>query len=397
MAAATSASTGTCSASLWPPTKLYFGKPVNLTAGGGRPAASRGAKSNGAEDMRSDPVAAQHARLRTASLSRSRRVRKGAAAGAGLAIGPPPARLTNHLRVADTLAPETGQNRMKMAETIALQNARALARLNKALPEVFPAAGAHPCARPPLHPADAAAGGRLLLARPSGARRPARPRAGGEDRRARRLDLAARLRPRQGSAGHVPRSRRALSREEAPPRPGLLLRVRPAGVCVRLASRPVGARAEPQGAVAHRLRDGVAPVERAERFRKSPAPRPAAPLRADRRPAVAHRRGRSPRPAVPGVARASRHAVAEAARLLGPAQPADDQPRRPRGEMRRRGELAHESARPRSRTTLWTSEGRAPSALSRRGSGRRRSRPAAARPAATTRPHRSAGRRRSAS
>src|SRR5262249_748143 len=32
--------------SLWPPTKLYLGKPFHLTAGGGRPDARRGAKSS---------------------------------------------------------------------------------------------------------------------------------------------------------------------------------------------------------------------------------------------------------------------------------------------------------------------------------------------------------------
>ena len=45
-AALTSASTGTWSPSLWPPTKLYLGKPFNLAAGGGSPGASSGAKSN---------------------------------------------------------------------------------------------------------------------------------------------------------------------------------------------------------------------------------------------------------------------------------------------------------------------------------------------------------------
>ena len=33
---------------MWPPTKLYLGKPFHLAAGPGVPGASRGAKSNGA-------------------------------------------------------------------------------------------------------------------------------------------------------------------------------------------------------------------------------------------------------------------------------------------------------------------------------------------------------------
>src|ERR1700716_982611 len=47
-AAAISASTGTCLASLWPPMKLYFGNPFHLTAGAGVPGARNGAKSKGA-------------------------------------------------------------------------------------------------------------------------------------------------------------------------------------------------------------------------------------------------------------------------------------------------------------------------------------------------------------
>ena len=44
-------STGTWSASLLPPTKLYFASPVHRAAGAGKPAASTGAKSNDADVM----------------------------------------------------------------------------------------------------------------------------------------------------------------------------------------------------------------------------------------------------------------------------------------------------------------------------------------------------------
>src|SRR5271155_2239343 len=44
------ASSGSSSASLWPPVKLYLAKPAHLPAGGGRPGAKSGAKSNEAMD-----------------------------------------------------------------------------------------------------------------------------------------------------------------------------------------------------------------------------------------------------------------------------------------------------------------------------------------------------------
>src|SRR5947199_6009829 len=44
-------STGTCSASLWPPVKLYVGKPVHLAAAGGNPGRNSGENSNGAIDV----------------------------------------------------------------------------------------------------------------------------------------------------------------------------------------------------------------------------------------------------------------------------------------------------------------------------------------------------------
>src|SRR6202171_5146554 len=44
-------SSGICSPSLWPPVKLYLGKPLNLTAGGGSPGANSGAKSNTVMDV----------------------------------------------------------------------------------------------------------------------------------------------------------------------------------------------------------------------------------------------------------------------------------------------------------------------------------------------------------
>src|SRR5262245_40945314 len=44
-------STGTWSASLLPPVKLYLGNPVHLAAGGGKDGGNKGAKSNDPEAM----------------------------------------------------------------------------------------------------------------------------------------------------------------------------------------------------------------------------------------------------------------------------------------------------------------------------------------------------------
>src|SRR5262249_39059089 len=46
LAALISASSGSWSASLWPPMKLYLAKPVHLAAAGGRPGANKASKSS---------------------------------------------------------------------------------------------------------------------------------------------------------------------------------------------------------------------------------------------------------------------------------------------------------------------------------------------------------------
>src|SRR6185295_11791243 len=117
--------------------------------------------------------------------------------------------------------------------------------------------------------ADAAAGGGRRLVKANRSRRPAGTGAGGPKRRAGGLDLAHRV---ERLAGELPRSARALSRTEILPRIRPLLRVRPAGLPLRLASRPVGCGPEPAGRLAHRLRGGVAALERTQRPRPHPAP-----------------------------------------------------------------------------------------------------------------------------
>ena len=110
-------------------------------------------------------------------------------------------------------------------------------------------------------------------------------------------------------------------------------------------SRPVGRRAKPPRGMAHRLRGGVAALERAERPRPDAAAFASTAMRADRRTALEDRRNRPPGAAVPRLARIPRHAVAGAAVVLGRAQPSGDQPRCARRQMRRGGEVAR--AKPR--------------------------------------------------
>ncbi len=71
-------------------------------------------------------------------------------------------------------------------------NRRALARLTKALPAIFPAIVQSRALAAALHSTDTTLGNQFVLARASVARRPARPRACGTQRPARELDVATR-------------------------------------------------------------------------------------------------------------------------------------------------------------------------------------------------------------
>jgi hypothetical protein len=112
----------------------------------------------------------------------------------------------------------------------------------------------------------------------------------------------------------------------------LLLRVRPAGVPVRMASRPVARRSsQPECELARLLRRGLEAVDGAERSRSAFAASAAPSLRRYRRATREGRGSRSPGAAVPGLAqrRADRASLAGTADLLGRAQSAGHQPIRP--------------------------------------------------------------------
>src|SRR5262249_55327366 len=79
-----------------------------------------------------------------------------------------------------------------------------LGRADEGVAGDLPGAGARLRAQAAVHSADAAACGRRLLARPPSARRPARPRAGGQKRRARGLDLAGRRGPTRRPPEELP-------------------------------------------------------------------------------------------------------------------------------------------------------------------------------------------------
>src|SRR5262245_20153284 len=178
----------------------------------------------------------------------------------------------------------------------------------------FSSRGAQPRIGAALDTADATARDRQLLARSSDPRRPPGARARRLERSAGRLALAD---WRQGPAGELSHGARALPRAPLCTRSGLLLHLRPTGVSLRLAPRPVGRRPQSPGAMAHRLRDGMAIVERPKRPRPLAAPPAGAALRAKRRAVMEVRRNRPSRAAVPGLGRAARAAVAGVAGLLG--------------------------------------------------------------------------------
>src|SRR5215212_8171371 len=167
-------------------------------------------------------------------------------------FGAPIAALTKPLRLAATIPAQGGRG-------IADENVGDAGTLQQALACTsdprhagdFSSAGSHSRPRLAVDAADAAACGRQLLARACPPRRPAVARARVSHRRARRMDLACRqARP----AGQLPPTARAVSRSEILARAGLLLRLRPAGLSLRLASRPVGRWAEPPRRMALGLR-----------------------------------------------------------------------------------------------------------------------------------------------
>ena len=145
----------------------------------------------------------------------------------------------------------------------AKRNRRSLARLNRALPSIFPSAVlSWALSRPFVPPTPRLAmiriGAptrfapigwrvRLLL----GAERPA-------------AGLGARRRRQAWIASHISNATRALSRTRIHPGSGILLRVRPTGLSIRLACRSVGHRRQHECELALRLCDCVAILECAE-------------------------------------------------------------------------------------------------------------------------------------
>jgi len=97
-------------------------------------------------------------------------------------------------------------------------------------------------ARPPIRAADAAAGNRFLLGRPSAARRSVGAGACRAQRSTRRLDLAAWAEPQGRIAHEFPNAAGALPGTRLRERSGILLRVRTTGLSVRLACGSLGCR-----------------------------------------------------------------------------------------------------------------------------------------------------------
>src|ERR1700734_800565 len=149
--------------------------------------------------------------------------------------------------------------------------------------------------------------------------------------------MAPRRQAQERFAGDVPDTTGALSRSQICAGAGFLLRLRSAGFPFRLACRSVGERPEQKCHLALRLRDRLAILERTERRSAAFAPPAGAALCAKRRALMEIRRDRPQNAVVPGMERASRNAVAGAARFLGLAEPASDQSRCSRGEVRKRG------------------------------------------------------------
>lgn len=234
-------------------------------------------------------------------------------------------------------------------------NRKALARLEKALPDVFPPPVlTHALARRFTPPMPRLAVD-FLLAGASVAGRPLVPCAGEAQRHPGGLDLAAggrttgsrqtarppgRRRAPGLAGGPFSGPARALSGTRSCARPRFLLHLRPADLPVWLACGFVKSRRQPQRRVACRLCGRLGFVDGAERLCVGAQAAAAAALCANRWTPVENRGGRPPRPAVPGLARPPRRAVAEAVGLLGRTEPAGHQSRRACRQMRRGGAVA---------------------------------------------------------
>ena len=162
------------------------------------------------------------------------------------------------------------------------RNRRAVARLTKALPAVFPSAVlSRALGRAFVPPTPRLAIDRLL-ARASVARRSLGAGVGSAQWSARRLDMAAGRQPQERITGHIPRTARAVPRARLFARCRLLLCVRAAGLPLWLACRSLGRRSKQKCQLALRLRDRLAVLECAQQRGESPcaACRPAAAPRA---------------------------------------------------------------------------------------------------------------------
>jgi hypothetical protein len=231
-----------------------------------------------------------------------------------------------------------------MSEWRAAINRKALARLDKALPAIFPQGVLiHALQRRFMPPMPRLAVDSYWRAHPVRADRLARALAC-RQRRAGRVALAACFGgrgaaspagfPRSRSAGRTGASACAASRPDAGrpdladpagalsrarprARAGVLLRVRPAGLPLRLACGFVGPRRQHERRLACCLRGRLGFMDGAERSCRRAQTAATTALRRDRRTAVADRRGRSSHTAVPGLARASRPRLAAAAAFWG--------------------------------------------------------------------------------
>jgi hypothetical protein len=195
-------------------------------------------------------------------------------------------------------------------------NRKGLARLDKALPDVFPTPVlTHAMGRrftPPMprlaidsywraHPVRADSLARALSAKSGGP-------AGWKWRLGDKAGSRETARPHSGrcktglAGGELPGSAGALSGAPLFARSRLLLHLRPAGLPVRLACGPVGLWREPECRLASRLRGRLELVDGAKRSCARPQAPAATALRGNRREAMEDRRGRPPRPAIPGVA-----------------------------------------------------------------------------------------------
>lgn len=211
---------------------------------------------------------------------------------------------------------------------------------------VLPCVRSVACAPAAPDPGNPAPRGGIVLAASAAPCRQAGTGARGQDRTARRMAMASRIRQGVSSANNLPHAASTLSGGGLFARTGPLQRLRSAGLSVGLAPGFLRRRqTEPECLLACCLRRRLAALDRADRASQDAEAAPEQEMRDDRAPPPEISRSGSSRSALRCLVRASLATLARASVLLGRSQSPGDQQTCPSGEVCRRSSAAVQATR----------------------------------------------------